>query len=260
MKADLKSSTAAPREDIQLVNGVRLPKDHAKSEYDNLVVMTAAKNFNDWTYDLISPYLGESVLEIGSGFATFTRKMLAENKQVLGLDINPLHIEYAKERCPEATFVAHDIASGIEPLENQKFDTAIALNVFEHIEHDHQALQNVAKTLLPGGKAIILVPAHKFIFGKLDIMSGHYRRYSRPMAQALIEQAGLQVVALKWFNPWSLLAMFFKNRIQHANSLSMSSVQLYDRLVPFFRTMEKVVPVVVGQSILIVGEKPKDNR
>ncbi len=38
-------------------------------------------------------------------------------------------------------------------------DTVICLNVLEHAEDDLGALRNIYSALLPGGRAIVLVPA-----------------------------------------------------------------------------------------------------
>jgi len=238
-----------------LANGELISGDRAEAEYVNLTVMSRAKNFNRWTYEFIRPFLGNSILELGSGFGTFSRMMLDDKKEVFGLDINQKHTDHAKKNCPDAVFLLHDITSGIEALNGKKFDTMISLNVLEHIENDKLAMKNVTETLLPNGKAVILVPAHPIIYDELDRMSGHFRRYTKKTATELVTQAGLKVTAFKWFNPWSLPALLYKSRVQKIDRLSPSSIDLYDRLVPLLKLIERAIPMPIGQSILVVGEK-----
>lgn len=238
-----------------LSNGVLVPRSQVEAEYENLTVMTKAKRFNSWTYDLISPFLGKEILEVGSGFGTFTEKMLGEERKVLGLDVNSVHMEYARKRCPDAEFVLHDLASGLGPLAGRQFDTMVSMNVLEHIKDDFMVMQNVVHLLKTGGKAVVLVPAHPIIYDELDRMSGHYRRYTKESAKKLMTEAGLRIAEVKWFNPWSLPILFLKSRVQKADRLTTSSVKAYDLMVPVFRALENFIPPLIGQSILVIGEK-----
>ena len=62
----------------------------------------------------------------------------------------------------------------------------ICLNVLEHIEDDLGALRNIYSALSPGGRAIVLVPCGQEISGQLDVILGHYRRYSTAQLRAAI--------------------------------------------------------------------------
>lgn len=226
-----------------------------KPEYENLTIMTAARRYNDWMYDLIRPYLGKNVLEIGSGFGTFSEMMVKEDRQVTGLDINSVHVEEARQKNIGAEFVLHDIASGVGPLPGKTFDTVVSLHVFEHIPNDEAALKNAVSLLDDTGKVVIMVPAHPWVYGELDRMAGHQRRYTKQAARGLLEHAGLTIIHQQWLNPWSLPAMWWTSRIRRAPQLSYSSVQMYDRLVPIFRTIERIFPMPIGQALFLVGQK-----
>src|SRR5678809_1721825 len=70
------------------------------------------------------------------------------------------------------------------------FDTAICLNVIEHIRDDVQAFRNLSAVLTPGGRAIILVPNVPFLYSPLDAAVGHYRRYTRRLLAERGRRAG----------------------------------------------------------------------
>ena len=66
--------------------------------------------------------------------------------------------------------------SNVKDLD-QYFNTIIYFNVLEHIETDILEIENSIQKLNIGGHLIILVPAHQMLYGKLDKVVGHYRRY-----------------------------------------------------------------------------------
>jgi 2-polyprenyl-3-methyl-5-hydroxy-6-metoxy-1,4-benzoquinol methylase len=82
----------------------------------------------------------------------------------------------------------------------QRFDTVICLNVLEHVEDDHTALTNIREVLDEGGKAIVLVPQGPALYGTLDRVLGHVRRYSREQLASVGENAGFAVKEILPFN------------------------------------------------------------
>jgi len=70
----------------------------------------------------------------------------------------------------------------------------------EHIEDDLAGLCNIYGALSPGGRAIVLVPCGQEIYGQLDVILGHYRRYSISQLRNRFEQAGFAVEQIVEFN------------------------------------------------------------
>ncbi len=62
---------------------------------------------------------------------------------------------------------------------NETFDTIIYIDVLEHIEDDAAELLAAAQQLLPGGRVIVLSPAHQWLYTPFDAAIGHFRRYNR---------------------------------------------------------------------------------
>jgi SAM-dependent methyltransferase len=91
--------------------------------------------------------------------------------------------------------------SGTElPFQSGAFDVVVASDVLEHIENDRAAVQEISRVLRPGGAFIFSVPAHPWLFGPHDQALMHRRRYVQRGLRSTIENAGLRVVRLSYWN------------------------------------------------------------
>src|SRR3546814_448423 len=64
------------------------------------------------------------------------------------------------------------------------------LDVVEHIDNDVAALRGMAECLAPGGKILIAVPAHQWMWSAHDVVNHHHRRYSKASLAKAIADAG----------------------------------------------------------------------
>ncbi|MEW6606347.1 MAG: class I SAM-dependent methyltransferase [bacterium] len=58
------------------------------------------------------------------------------------------------------------------------FDLVLAFDVLEHIEDDKLAINEIYRTLKPGGFFILTVPAFNFLYSSHDRALKHFRRYN----------------------------------------------------------------------------------
>lgn len=130
------------------------PGDQAGAE--TLEIMAAAPNYNTWMYDAIAPYLGRSVLEVGSGIGNMSEQMLKRGVDRLVLtDMDPWYREQLASRFADRPEVRVDSLMLPDPdaaarFRDDRLDTIVALNVVEHIEDDIGALQTMRGMLVPG--------------------------------------------------------------------------------------------------------------
>ena len=75
-----------------------------------------------------------------------------------------------------------------------------AFDVIEHIDDDHAALAAIATKLKPGGKFIMTVPAHPWMWTAHDVANHHKRRYSKRALQALIDASPMRLDRVGYFN------------------------------------------------------------
>ena len=139
--------------------------------------LNRAPRFTEWMADVIRPFVGQKVLEIGAGTGNLTAQLIPRIVY-WATDINPLyltHLENVGRNRPYMR-VAFTDAEKLESYpQGQQFDTVICLNVVEHLGDDCGALLNIRSILEPGGRAIILVPCGPGLYGTLDEVLGHQR-------------------------------------------------------------------------------------
>ena len=73
-----------------------------------------------------------------------------------------------------------ELAPDLEPQ-----DCILYLDVLEHIADDRAEMKRAAARLAPGGRLVVLAPAHQALFSVFDRAVGHHRRYDRKSLRAL---------------------------------------------------------------------------
>jgi SAM-dependent methyltransferase len=227
----------------------------------NLLIIDKARNFTDWMYDEVSPFLKGNILEIGSGFGTYSGRLVKDfpDSKIVLSDCDENYASSLKKFENDNVSSRRIDISKREHFESLKnsMDSVLALNVMEHIEDDVSAMKNIYEALSPGGKFVFLVPAHKFLFNCIDEGVGHFRRYSKTELTRKAEEAGFVVKKLFYFNCFSIPGWFVNGNMMKKNILSENAVSLFDRLVPAFRFVERyVIRGKIGISLIVVLEKP----
>jgi hypothetical protein len=130
----------------------------------------------------------------------------------------------------------------------------ISLNVVEHVEDDRAALANISSALVPGGQAIVLVPQDQSIYGTLDKVLGHYRRYSEAELRQRMEEVGLRVVQVIHFNRVTRPGWYLNGRLLKRQSFSRIQLWFFDRFVWLWRVLDGWLPWT-AVSIIAIGKK-----
>jgi len=86
------------------------------------------------------------------------------------------------------------------PFPDNMADASVALDLLEHLDDDSAAVRELARLTKPGGYVFINVPAFQALFSDWDQAVGHKRRYKKQMMQALAENAGLEIIFLRYIN------------------------------------------------------------
>jgi glycosyltransferase involved in cell wall biosynthesis len=228
---------------------------------DILDALSGAPRFNRWMADTIRPYVEKRVLEIGSGIGNLTRTLAPGRKLYVATDIDEEHLARLETRFqhrPNLQVAPCDLG---KPEDFVSFagamDTVICLNVLEHVEDDLQGLRNIHSVLRAGGKGIILVPNDPKIFGTLDTVLGHYRRYVPAELRKKMEMAGFQVERILEFNRISRPGWWLNACVLKRTSLGRFQLKLFDRLVWLWRRIDRLLPWP-PTSIIAVGVKRPD--
>ena len=169
----------------------------------------AAHDTTHWWYrarrDILAHYVARyaglpkdaRILEIGCGTG-HNLPMLSVFGEVDAIEIDDAAREIASARLgkPVGTAPLPEL-SGVA---RGSYDMVAVLDVIEHIEDDVAALKAMGDALKPGGKILIAVPAHAWMWSAHDVVNHHKRRYSKKTLDAAIRAAGLTHNGLRWFN------------------------------------------------------------
>lgn len=218
-----------------------------------------AANYNRWIFDQIAPYIGRRILDVGCAIGNITQ-FYADRDVIVGVDVVPEELAVARERFADKHFEAHhmDVSSpALLQFRDRKLDTAICLNVLEHVEDDVHALRNMRDTLEPGSHICLLVPCNKWLYGPMDAIDHHYRRYTTRELNAKLAEANLSVVHQHYFNLLGIAAWFVTNRVFRRSLAAPSQYSLYDALVPVLSAIERLVPPPNGLSIVTICKTPE---
>jgi SAM-dependent methyltransferase len=145
------------------------------------------------------------------------------------------------------------------------FDAVLCLDVLEHLQDDTKGAAEIARVLAPDGIAIVAVPAFQLLWGVTDEISHHYRRYTRPRARRLLQDAGLRVVRATYFNAiLSPVIAVVRLAVRFLRLPLKSESKLENKLINallygIFRFESLVLPFVsfpFGVSVLLIARHP----
>ncbi len=203
-----------------------------------------APRFNKWMADVIRPHVGDRVLEIGAGIGNMSVNLMPR-ATYWATDVNPFYLSYLETLRPSRPYLNVAYTDGMKaesfPV-GQNFDTIVCLNVIEHVEDDVGALRNIRDTLVDGGTAIILVPQGPELYGSLDEVLGHCRRYTEEQLAAVAGQAGFQVEKILKFNRPGVPAWWLNGKVLKRQTFGMGQIRLLNALTPIFRLVDPWLP------------------
>ncbi len=234
--------------------------EHHEIGAETLRRMSALERYTDWILEKIAPWMGERVLEVGSGIGNISQRFLDRCELCL-TDVQDEYLDVLRERFggrPNVTVARWNLEECADCLCGRTFDTILVLNVLEHIERDAAALQEMASLLAPGGRVILQLPAHRLLYGSLDVNLDHYRRYTARDIRRKFAESGLETERLVRFNLFGALGWFVCSRVLRRTILPEGQLGLFNRLTPLFMAIERIVPPPFGLSLLAVGRKPLD--
>lgn len=215
----------------------------------------------DWQLDLVRPFFGQRILEVGCGVGTVL-DLLGGRELLFGMDRDAEMVEYVRERFKGRDGfgavemdIAAPSASELARLAALRFDTVVSFNVLEHIVDHVAALRTMASLVSPEGHVAVLVPAHPALYGAYDAIDGHVRRYTRPVLQQLIADAGLTPVMMRRFNAVGAIGWWWQYKLLRRSIHGQTQFGLMTRIVPLCRVVENLIPPPFGLSLAAVCRK-----
>jgi SAM-dependent methyltransferase len=240
----------------------RLPEEAA--HLDALHRMRSLAPYFRWTLDRFRPWLGKRVLDAGCGIGNATELLARDADYVLAIDLSPRNLRVLEQRFQNQAHIEVrqlDLALGLPDLRERRIDTVVCLDVLEHIEDDARLLAAFYDVLQPRGHLLVKVPACHWLYGSIDVASGHYRRYERREICDRVRQAGFRIVAASYMNVFGVVPYFIKCRVlrRQANfsqTFAPWQLRLLAGVIPALQRFDDLVGPPIGQSVIVAAQKP----
>lgn len=146
---------------------------------------------------VVAPPPGAHILEVGCGTG-HNLAMLGRFGKVDAIEVDAEARAFAEKRTGRP--VSSAPLPALPGIERGHYDLVAALDVVEHIADDRAAVEALASCLKPGGKLLVTVPAHQWMWSAHDELNHHKRRYSKRGLARLIEGSPLKLDRIGYFN------------------------------------------------------------
>ncbi len=230
---------------------------HQKYVGSELDLFGTAMRWKTYYTNMIRPYLGTSVLEVGAGLGMTTQHLCAnQHGRWVCLEPDPDLAARIEQRINQGRLSQCEVRNGIlEQLpETDRFDSILYIDVIEHIYDDAAQLRQATNRLAYGGHLIILAPAHYFLFSEFDKSIGHHRRYTKQSLSAAVPDE-LSLTLLRYIDSLGLL-LSLGNRFLNQRLPNKWQIDFWDRfIVPVSAISDKALNYRIGKSVLGIWQK-----
>ncbi|WP_151948824.1 class I SAM-dependent methyltransferase [Aliarcobacter butzleri] len=213
-------------------------------------------------------YINSRIIEIGAGTGNVSRYL--QNNGYKNISVGEMHLnglKYAKSYGIKNCY-QFDLLD--TPFENE-FDAVCMFDVLEHISNDNQALQNVNKMLKKGGKIVLTLPSHMWLWNRDDAIAGHKIRYTKKDFIKKLENSGFEIIIARYFFI-AITPLLFLRRVlnkddgseikdeEYSNDISMNGT--LSKILLFISNIEnkinRFLPNLFGGSLFVIARKKND--
>jgi SAM-dependent methyltransferase len=163
------------------------------------------------------------------------------------------------------------VDQGREPPLGAGHDLLGMFDVLEHVDDDLGMLKALHRALLPGGVLVLTVPAHPMLFGEMDELALHRRRYTGAALRGALLETGFEIRLLSHFMAPlvpALLAIRSLDRRRQRDEAGALRPRAEFRVVPGVNgamrgilALERLalprLPMPFGSSIVAVASRPR---
>jgi len=227
---------------------------------ETLDAIACAVRFNKWMYETVKPFCSGKILEIGSGIGNISKLFIDAREDITLSDIRTVYCDVLKNKFHGAKDVIQlDLTHPSFDSEYRQhlgiYDSVFALNVIEHIQDDSLAVLNSYKLLKSDGKLVILVPAYPKLYNSFDKELEHFRRYTKNRLNNLLQGEQFHILHSQYFNFMGIPGWYISGKLQKNKTVPKSQISLYDKFVPVFKLIDRLLLKKVGLSVIAVGVK-----
>ena len=240
---------------------VRFEDRHFWFQSRNFLIQELAKKIS-------SELNPELVLEVGCGTGNVLRVLREtfRHSTVVGLELWFDGLRHARSRT-SGPLVQGDVRNF--PFAKQ-FDLVCMFDVLEHIPQDREILRALYEAIRPGGKVLMTVPAHQFLWSYFDEAARHCRRYSPSELRTKLLEAGFEIEFLSQFMAFTFPMLWAYRKLRGARQQGSDPKQVISedfRPVPLangiltailnmeVRWLARYHTLPLGTSLVVIGRK-----
>jgi SAM-dependent methyltransferase len=220
-------------------------------EADELELFAKATNWKAYWASRLAPFIKGDVLEVGAGLGANTELLRSFSRgRYVCLEPDSQLIRQLQIRLKVTSNVEtlNGVVASLAPRE--QFDTAIYIDVLEHIEDDVAELDRVAKHIKPNGHIVVLSPAYEALRSPFDEALGHYRRYNRS-ALVRCTPPGSSVIRVDYLDSLGGILSLANRLILRQSYPTRSQILFWDsQVVSVSRRIDRLSGFRIGKSIL----------
>ena len=130
----------------------------------------------------------QKILDVGAGSGFFSRHLLAHTAAQSALCVDTGYRSDAEDEVEgKKVLYRRDIGT-------TDCDLVLMMDVLEHVDDDRGLVKLYADKVPSGAHFLVTVPAFRFLWSGHDVFLEHKRRYRLPEIEAVMRDAGLDVV------------------------------------------------------------------
>ena len=151
----------------------------------------------------------ERICDVGAGYGAMCPTLKAFG-HTTAFEPDEIIRKQCEGNC-DAVFGSGDLSELVK-RDGGRFTLVTLLDVVEHVENDHEFLQQVEKLLSPGGHVLVTVPAYMALWSELDVDNKHFRRYNKKQIVDVLKKAGFEITYASYWNMMIAIPAFVVRR------------------------------------------------
>jgi len=248
--------------------GMDAVTENELGEQEHEVMVCAEVKTADSLIKYLRKNLEGDILEVGAGSGSFSQAISEVATRLVSVEPSKkFYKELAKklENTNNAESFCGTLSDFVTSAERgqaaQKFDRVVYAHVLEHIPNDISELKLAKQQLHSNGKAIVVVPSMPRLYGSVDALSGHQRRFTLNELKRVAELSGFEVESIRYFNPIAIAPYWFLYRIIGVKSVGSGQLGVYDRIfVPLaYKMMRLFGSMLPGINLIAVLRVPREH-